>query len=332
MSTVFISGASGFIAQHIVKVLIENGHKVVGSVRSAEKGKRLAANLGPAFSYEIVTDISEANSFDVAFQKHPEITAIIHCASPFTYETDDPENDLVVPAIKGTENILAAAKRFSAAKRIVITSSDAAIYSAEDEQNAGLSFDESSWNNISYEDAIVNPVFAYYGAKLFAEKIAWKFAEENPDIKLVSVNPVWVFGPQAFEAEVSDKLNASNEIINTLTKLGPSDDFEKDKGGFIDVRDVARAHLAALDDVNVIGKRLYLTNGKFSAQHILDVLHERFGLNVPLGIPGSGDKDVQTLAKTNNDTTRQLLGYEFILFEKMIVDTVQQILDYRNRS
>lgn len=332
MSTVFISGASGFIAQHIVKLLIEKGYKVVGSVRSCEKGKRLAENFGPAFSYEIVRDISEANSFDLAFQKHPEITAIIHSASPFTFDTTDPENDLVVPAMKGTENILAAAKTFSTAKRIVITSSDAAIYSAEDEQNSSLSFDETSWNNIAYKDAISNPVYAYYGSKLFAEKIAWKFADENPEIKLVSVNPVWVFGPQAFESEVSEKLNASNEIINTLTKLGPEEEFEKDKGGFIDVRDVARAHLAALEDDETIGKRLYLTNGKFSAQHILDVLHRKFGLKVPLGKPGSGDIEIQSLAKTTNEKTRNVLNYEFILFEKMIVDTVQQLLDYREKS
>lgn len=331
MVTVFVSGASGFIAQHIVKLLIAKGYDVVGTVRSAAKGDKLKANVGPKFTYELVHDISAPNAFDAAISAHPEVTVVLHTASPFFYDTTDPEHDLVIPAINGTTSILAAIKKFAPqVKRVVVTSSDAAIYSSVDEQNAALSFDESSWNNILYEEAIKDPVAAYYGAKSFGEKAAWKFFEENPDVqaKLSVVNPVYVFGPQAFENEVGDKLNTSNELIHDLTKLGPTDTFTIDKGGFVDVRDVAKAHLAAFEEDNTIGKRLFMTNGQFSTQMMVDVIRDKFPqLNLPAGNPGAGPEHIKTLGRVSNAATRTILGFEFVPLEKTVEDTVKQILE-----
>lgn len=339
--TVFISGASGFIAQHIVKLLISKGFNVVGTVRLTSKGEKLKQNLksvgSASFEYEIVGDISAPNSFDEVFAKYPEITVVLHTASPFFYDTTDPEKDLIIPAIKGTENIMNVIKSQVAAgkcniKRVVITSSDAALYSAEDEQNAKLSFDESSWNDIPYEEAVKDPISAYYGAKSYAEKAAWKIASSAKGFPtLTAVNPVYVFGPQAFENEVSDKLNTSNEVINSLIQLAPDGSFDNDKGGFIDVRDVARAHLAAFEQPLTFGKRLYMTNGKFSVQMMLDAIHKNFKLKIPIGTPGSGPNDILTLAKTSNDKTRELLGFEFLLLEAIVVDVVKQILQRQQK-
>lgn len=336
--TVFVSGASGFIAQNIVKLLIEKGYNVIGTVRTAEKGESLKKCLASEkFTYEIVPDISVEGAFDKVLEKHSEINVLLHTASPFFYDTTDPENDLVLPAINGTKNILKAVKQYGAQiERVVITSSDAAIYSADDEQNSDLSFNESNWNSISYEDAIKDPIAAYYGAKTFAEKAAWDFVKENDsNFKLTAVNPVYVFGPQAFASEVKGKLNTSNELINTLTKLGPSDLFDNDKGGFIDVRDVAKAHLMAFESEDTINKRLYLTNGHFSTQMMLDIMNKNFPElkgKIPIGNPGTGSQDILTLAKMSNDATRQILDFDFNSLEKVVVDTVAQILDARKRT
>lgn len=337
-TTVFVSGASGFIAQHIVKLLIEKGYNVVGTVRSAAKGDSLAASLNtPAFTYEIVPEISVDDSFDAAIKAHPEVTILLHTASPFFYDSTDPETDLVIPAIKGTTNILNAVKKFaSQITRIVVTSSDAAIYSSEDERNSALSFDETSWNNISYEEAIKGPIPAYYGAKSFAEKLSWKFFEENPDVKakLSVVNPVYVFGPQAFDSEVKPVLNTSNELVHTLIKLGPNDAFELDIGGAVDVRDVAKAHLAAFEEENTIGKRLFMTNGQFSTQMMLDYINKNFESlrgRIPVGEPGTGPEHIKTLGKTSNVKTKEILGFEFIPLEKTVVDIVSQILAKQNK-
>lgn len=333
MTSVFVSGASGFIAQHISKALVAKGYKVVGSVRSDAKGEALKKLLGAEnFQYEIVGEITADGAFDQAIKSHPETTVLLHTASPFFYETTDPEKDLVVPAINGTRNILMAVKNYGPQiKRVVITSSDAAIYSYEGEQQAENSFDESSWNNISYEDAIKDPISAYYGAKSFAEKLAWKFVEqEKPNFNLAAVNPVYVFGPQAFDNEVGEKLNTSNEVINTLLKIGPSGTFESEKAGYVDVRDVAKAHIFAFEEEAAVGKRLFMTNGHFSTQMLLDIINEKFPQlqgKVPKGNPGSGPADIATLATKNNDTTRKLLGFEFTLLDKVVEDVVKQILE-----
>lgn len=341
--TVLVTGASGFIAQHIVKLLVSKGYFVVGTVRLAAKGDKLKANLENVkkghFSYSIVPDIATEGAFDEVFTQNPEISVVLHTASPFFYDTTDPEQDLVIPAIRGTENIMNAIKEQvlagkSKIERVVITSSDAALYSAEDEQNAALSFDESSWNNIAYEDAIKDPISAYYGAKSYAEKAAWRIAATPGFPKVTAVNPVYVFGPQAFENEVGPVLNTSNEMIQNLIKIGPQGSFDNDKGGFVDVRDVAAIHAAAFEQEQTIGKRLYATNGKFSVQMMLDIMNGIPSLKgkVPVGKPGSGPQDILTLASTSNQKSRDLLKIEWISLENCVKSVVEQILASKRES
>lgn len=335
--TVFLTGATGFIAQNIVKTLIENDYNVVGTVRTEAKGDHLTKLLNSEkFKYEIVPDISVEGAFDEALSKHPEATVLLHTASPFFYDTTDPENDLVLPAIRGTKNIMKAVTKFGKnIERFVITSSDAAIYSAEDEQDATKSFDELSWNNITYEESLTDGVTAYYGAKSFAEKAAWEYIEKNPGFPaLTAVNPVYVFGPQAFDSEVKDVLNVSNELINSLIKLGPNDKFEIDKGGFVDVRDVAKAHVLAFEKEETIGKRLFLTNGQFSSQMMIDIINENFPElkgKIPVGEPGTGPEHIKSLGRVDNSKTKQLLGFEFSSLDKIVVDTIKQVLAKKSK-
>lgn len=341
--TVLVTGASGFIAQHIVKLLIANKYNVLGTVRLAAKGEKLRKNAsGPdsKFSYVIVPDIAAKGAFEHVLKDNPDVSVVLHTASPFFYDSTDPENDLIVPATEGTRNIMTAISDHvklgnSKIRRVVITSSDAAIYSPDDEQNPNLSFDETSWNNISREEAIKDPISAYYGAKAFAEKIAWEFTKEPGFPPLTAVNPVYVFGPQAYDNEVSAKLNTSNEVIHELLKVGPKGEFVNDKAGFVDVRDVAKAHLAAFEQEKTVGKRLYMTNGQFSVQMMLDVIHEKFpGLRskVPVGNPGSGPTDILALARTNNNATRELLRLEFTPLHQCVQDVVEQILEYQRKQ
>lgn len=332
MLKVFITGASGFIASNIVKQFVDNGYHVIGTVRSSAKGDKLKQLFGDKFDYEVVENMIKEGAFDNALKNHKDVKYLLHTASPFFYDTTDPENDLVIPAIKGTENILKSIKAHGPQiERVVITSSDAAIYSSVDEQDASLSFDETSWNNITYEEAIKDPVAAYYGAKSFAEKLAWEFVKnENPNFELVAVNPVYVFGPQVDSNDAKGTLNVSNELIADVLKL-KDNDFAIDKGGFVDVRDVAKVHLLAIERPETTGKRLYCTGGKFSTQMILDIVNDKFPqLNLPKGHPGAGPSHIATLAKTSNEKTKTLLNFEFTGLEKIIVDTVEQVLKARS--
>lgn len=336
--TVFVSGASGFIALHTVKVLIEKDYKVVGSVRSAEKGENIKKLLkSDNFSYEIVPDIGQPGAFDEALQKHPELTAFLHTASPFHFKVTDPVKDLIEPAVEGTKNALKAIHKYGTnVKRVVVTSSYAAIMDIEKVSSPEVVSTEETWNPITLEDAVKDPLRGYLASKTFAEKAAWDFVKaEKPKFSLSTVNPVYVFGPQAFDEEVKSELNTSSEIINTITKLKENDPIPSQSGYFIDVRDVAKAHLKAFSSEETRGQRLLTSDRFFVAQDILDIYHKNFpkeAAKLPKGTPGSGENAVEGAAKIDNSKTRKLLGFEFISLEKSVVDSISQIFNVQNRK
>ena len=100
--SVFISGATGFVAQHIINQLLEQNFKVIGSVRSQAKADKLLRqfNSNKNLSLEVVEDISNLAAFDEVFSKHgKEIKYVLHTSSPFFTECDDYEKDLLIPAL-----------------------------------------------------------------------------------------------------------------------------------------------------------------------------------------------------------------------------------------
>ncbi|CCE78779.1 Piso0_000808 [Millerozyma farinosa CBS 7064] len=332
MTTVFISGATGFIAQETVKQLVQKGYKVIGSVRSAERGDRLKKNLGSDnFTYEIVEDIQKEGSFDEVLKKHPEVTIFLHTASPFHFKATDVENDLLKPAVEGTKNALKAIKEHGPnVKKVVITSSFAAIKKSSGDDDPNLVLTEESWNDITKEQAVKDPFSGYRASKAFAEKAAWEFLEkERPQFVLSTVNPTYVFGPQAFISEIKSELNTSSEVINSIVKAGPNDPLPPTSGFFVDVRDVAKAHLAAFEKKEAEGKRLLVSEGRFVPQQIVDYINKDFSQlkgKIPTGNPGQYP-DFNALSKIDNSKTREILGFDFINLETTVKDTVQQILD-----
>ena len=334
MTKVFITGATGFIAQHIIKLLLAKGYEVVGTVRSVSKGEQMKSMMLPTdkFTYEIVKELSSPNAFDEVLAKHNDIKYLFHAASPLTFETDDPENVILQPAIKGTENILrAAAKYCPSLKRVVLTSSDAAMYSNGDETNPKLSFNEGSWNNTKYEDALKDNVTAYYASKAFAEKAAWEFIySSRPQFDLVLINPSWVFGPKAYDFDPK-RFNSSNELIDDVLKLNHDSTIDNLAGGFISINDIAKVQVYAIETDALVSKRLLMTNGYFTTQLLLDIVNKNFPeLNLPKGNPGTEQEGFKKLAKVSNSATKKLLPWEFESLESMVVSTVKQIIESRS--
>ncbi|CAN3486347.1 putative NADPH-dependent methylglyoxal reductase Grp2p [Diutina catenulata] len=331
-TTVFVSGATGFLAQHIVKELIDAGYSVVGTARSSSKGDGLRKAFGDKFSYEVVEDIQKQGAFDEALKKHPEVSVFLHTASPFHLH-GDPEKDLLLPAIEGTKNALAAIKKHgSNVKRVVVTSSFAAINGPERDMDTSFTATEDTWNDITWEDAKKNTVNGYYGSKTFAEKAAWDFVrEEKPQWALSVVNPTMIFGPQTFsDAAGRSSLNTSSESINAIMSLKPDDEIPQQQAGWVDVRDVAKAHLVAFEKEDAKGQRLLLNAGRYTSQTILDCLNENVSQlkgKLPKGDPGSDKK--ASFAKVDNSKTLELLGFKLIDLKKSLVDTVDQLLEAR---
>jgi len=331
--TVFVTGATGFIAQYIIDQLLQQGYTVIGSVRSIEKGdnlKRLFDN--DRFSYEIIKDLTDSKEdFDKALEAHPEIEVVLHTASPVTHVEGDVAKNFLYPAINGTKNVLeSVAKHGKNVKRFVYTSSNAALHSRNRE---GPNFveNEESWNDISWEKALENSTLGYAASKTFAEKALWEFVEKNkPSFKVSVVNPTFVFGPQLFDEFVKDQLNFSNDFTYSFFRDG--ENYKKFQGNFIDVRDVAKAHLYAFQKENTIGQRLILKERTFTEQTLLDIINEKYPKlqgKIPKGEPGSDKAPLSQRVVLDNTKTREILGYNFISLEKSISDTVDQIIRVR---
>src|SRR5438045_1662606 len=198
MGRVLLTGASGFIASHILDILLARGHSVRATVRSQAKADAIASQHSndAKLDFAIVPDIAVEDAFDEAVKSSPPFTAILHTASPVPFNVTDPKKDLLDPAIIGTTGILKAAKKYAPeVKKVVITSSFASILTGDKGNWPGHVYSEKDWNPITEEEAISNPVNAYRASKTLAEKAAWEFVErEKPNFTLATINPPMV-GP-----------------------------------------------------------------------------------------------------------------------------------------
>jgi dihydroflavonol-4-reductase len=191
MSTVLVTGGSGFVAVHTILQLLAAGHRVRTTVRKADRSNDVLAMLreGNAPSTDQLSFFTADLKSDAGW---PQAIAgcdhVLHVASPLPSHVPRDENDLIIPAREGTLRVLRAS-RDAGVKRVVITSSFAAIGYGHKPQSRP--FDESSWTNIDGAD--VQP---YVKSKTLAERAAWDFiAGEGGGLELSVVNPVGVFGP-----------------------------------------------------------------------------------------------------------------------------------------
>lgn len=330
---VLVTGASGFIASWIVEQLLGAGYRVRGTVRNAKSGAHLR-KLPGADRLELVdADLLTPNAFDV-----PVIgcQAVLHTASPYVLSPSDPQRDLVDPAVNGTRNVLESAAK-AGVKRVVLTSSMAAI---TDEPDSNHVLTEADWNTRSTLDR--NP---YYYSKTLAERAAWEFVErERPPFQLVAINPFLVIGPSMTPA-----LNTSNKVLaDMLTGTYPG--ILNIAWGFVDVRDVARAHLLAMERTDASGRYLCAAR-TLNMREVLAVLRERGyasyklpkrSLDSAIGnaIVRLGarfqPKGVSSYLRTHlgrvphfdNSKIRRELGLQFRPVETSIADTVQDFIKW----
>lgn len=338
MTKVLVTGASGFVAAHTVLQLLDKGYLVVGTVRSKLKGETLARQINnDSFSFEVVPKIEEKGSLDEFVAHHSDAKVLIHIALPFRFDITDIAQDLLIPAVEGTRNALLAAQNYGEnIETVVITLSHAAVANILEVQNCDVVETEDSWSPLTWETSLLSPMHGYCGSKKLAEKFAWDFVEEEkPEFALVSVNPVYIFGPQPFDELARENLNTSNEIIGGLLKLNTTDsDWPHTVGNAVDVRDVANAHIVAFENAKASGKRLLVSAGPFTDQTLLDIIHKNFrglGESLPVGNPGSDLEDFKKKPSLDNSRTREILGFPLRSIEESVCDTVAQILETRKR-
>ncbi|HEX7136359.1 MAG TPA: aldehyde reductase [Vicinamibacterales bacterium] len=272
MSTVLVTGGSGFIGSHCILQLLAAGHQVRTTVRSAKRETDVRALLKqggaddrpaktPALQFFVADLENDAGWLEAA----SGCDYVLHVASPFPPTVPKNEDELIVPAREGALRVLRAS-RDAGVKRVVMTSSFAAIGYGHKEQDAP--FDETTWTNINGED--VRP---YVKSKAIAERAAWDFiAREGRSLELAVVNPVGVFGP-VLGPDYSTSILIIQRMMDGAMPGCPQMAF-----GAVDVRDVADLHLRAMTNPAAKGERFLAVSGDFmSFLEIAKLLKARLG-------------------------------------------------------
>ncbi len=268
MSTVLVTGGSGFVGSHCILQLLAAGHRVRTTVRSLarEAGVRAMLKVGGADPGDRLSFVAADLTDDAGW---PEAAAgceyVLHVASPFPPGIPKDENELIVPAREGALRVLRAA-RDAGVTRVVLTSSFAAVGYGHPPRSAP--FDETSWTDVSGED--VRP---YVKSKTLAERAAWDFiAAEGGALELSVVNPVGVFGP-VLGPDYSTSILIVQRLMDHAIPGCPRLSF-----GVVNVRDVADLHMRAMTHPAAKGERFLAVAGEFmSMQDIARLLKRRMG-------------------------------------------------------
>ncbi len=337
---VFVTGATGYMASWIIKMLLEKGINVHATVRDPSNTKKVAhlmaladASSGMLKLYK--ADLLDFSSFDEPMQ---DCELVIHTASPFFISgIKNPEKELIQPAKEGTKNVLETAKRIPSVKRVVLTSSVVAIFGDNWDIKStpqGV-FTESEWNETSNAE---HQPYSY--SKTIAEKEAWAIAKEQDHWDLLTINPGWILGPSLSKRTDSLSISTMVQFGDGTFKAGVPQLWN----GIVDVRDVASAHIKAGFTPEASGRHI-IVSGEATLLDLAHMLRRHFGDIYPfprrqspkfifwLIAPMFGytrkyvSRNVGHQIKFDNSYSKTDLGMSYIPIDQTVKEHFQQILD-----
>ncbi|KAG5516601.1 hypothetical protein RHGRI_037355 [Rhododendron griersonianum] len=239
--TACVIGGSGYVAATLIKLLLEKGYAVNTTVRDPDNHKKVShlvafESLGSLKIFK--ADLTDAESFDAP---------IAGCDLVF-------HNDMIKPAIQGVLNVLKACAKAGTVKRVILTSSAAAV-SINQLNGTGIVVDESHWTDVEFLSSAKPPTWGYPVSKTLAEKTAWKFAEEN-NIDLVTVIPSLMAGPSPTIDVPSSIGLAMSLITGTEFLMNALKGMQMVSGSIsiTHVEDVCRAHIFVAEKESASGR------------------------------------------------------------------------------
>ncbi|KAM0999147.1 hypothetical protein FF1_005888 [Malus domestica] len=310
---VCVTGGSGCIGSWLVRLLLHRDctvHATVKDLKDDGETKHLEALVEGAESrlrlFQI--DLLDYNSILAAVNG---CSGVFHLASPCIIDTvHDPEKELLDPAIKGTLNVLTAAKK-AGISRVVLTSSSCAITPSPSWPSDKVK-GEDCWTDIDYckQKGLWYPL-----SKTLAEKAAWEFAKEK-GLDVVVVNPGAVMGPV-----ISPRLNSSMLLLLRILE-GCTETYEDFFMGSVHFKDVALAHILVYENKSATGRHLCVEAisryGDFVAK-VAELYPEYKVRSLP--------KDTQPGLLREKSGAKKLmnLGLEFIPMDQIIKDGVESL-------
>ena len=337
MARVLVTGASGFLAQHIILQLLAKGYGVRGTLRSLKRADEvrgvLAKHEPRARDIEFVeADLSSDAGWAEAVK---DCDFVQHIASPFPAVHPKDEMELIRPARDGALRVLKAAKA-AGARRVVMTSSMAAIAYGHGDKRAEVS-DETMWSNVDGPDNT-----PYTKSKTIAERAAWDYVNgEGKGLELVAINPTGILGP-ALSKDVSTSLEIPIRLLNGKTPGLPRIGFS-----FVDVRDVAECHVKAMEIPEAAGQRFLATEGFLWFTEAADILREAFpayDAKIPKRkVPDFALKlmaifqpiyrqtvtELGRTRKASNAKAKKVLGVTFRTAQEALVSSAQSLIDLK---
>jgi len=269
---VLVTGASGFIAKHIVLDLLRKGYRVRGTVRDRSKGEAVRRTMAENGADSDGLEIAEADlGSDAGWAEAVAgCRLVLHTASPFPISSPRDPDELIVPARDGARRVVAAALD-AGAERVVLTSSMAAIaYGHPMDRTAP--FTEADWTIVDQPD-----VGAYVASKYHAEKAAWDEVERRGRRdSLAVVNPSLVLGP-ILDAGHGTSVEIVRRLLTGKMPALPRVGFP-----VVDVRDVSAMHIAAMETPAAGGQRFPCSGGFMWLEEIAETLRR--------GLPGQARK------------------------------------------
>ena len=337
---VTITGVTGYLGSQVCLSFLQDGsYRVRGTVRSlnSDKVNQLQDGLGDHnFSkLELVeADLMNEESLIKACQ---DSTYIIHTASPFHFK-----GDCVTPAVQGTTAIMKACTiHKNTIKRVVITSSCAAALAPakEDQPPDGVPYDETYWSNPNRPEGLHD----YMKSKTLAEKTAWDYQQKEVDssFELVTILPTFIVGPAPMMGDGGTSINWMKGI---LFNTNPNEIVPSTSRGFVDVRDVAVAHVKAIQIEKAANQRFILYNERVPQPTLYNWLSTEFndkpeeyainGGKQPIMVPtklnpngrsGGGDLVDNTKSKTILQIQYTPLQQTMIDFGKQLISSGRQL-------
>lgn len=338
-SRVLLTGANGFVGSHILSQLLNANFSVRAVVRSQSKADTVRGDFpSPSLDFAIVPDITTPGAFDEALKSTPPFDAVIHTASPFLYRAVSSNREFLDPAIKGTTEILQGVQRVAASsvKRVIITSSFAAIGAFGQYDDANKVYTSADWTPTTLDAALATTDLgiAYRASKKFAEKAAWDFlATEKPAFDLVVLNPPMVYGPLRHTVSQIGQLNESNaRIYNLFIAPANTPETPMPPNGlplYVDVRDLAHAHLRALRVPEAGNTRFLLSAGQVSSQQIADIVRAEvpeLESRTPKGTPGAKGLP-ETAFTADASPAQKVIGITFRPMRETFSELARQLVE-----